>query len=127
MDESNWLLEVVEAMSDGVVIVDHVGAMLLVNRELERMLGYTAAEAVGQPLAALIVLPEDEARYRAMVMDALARDRRLCVVQLRPGHEAHYAGKPAVHPVGGVGEILAGELACGHRGLLACCYAADRL
>lgn len=50
-----------------------------------------------------------EARYRAMVMDALARDRRLCVVGLQPGYEASYAGKPAVHPVGGVGEIVSWE------------------
>ncbi|HEV8585747.1 MAG TPA: LON peptidase substrate-binding domain-containing protein [Methylomirabilota bacterium] len=50
-----------------------------------------------------------EARYRAMIMDALARDRRLCVVGLKPGYEASYAGKPAVHPVGGLGEIVSWE------------------
>jgi Lon protease-like protein len=50
-----------------------------------------------------------EARYRAMIMDALARDRRLCVVGLQPGYEATYAGKPAVHPVGGLGEIVSWE------------------
>jgi len=37
-----------------------------------------------------------------MVMDVLARDRRLCVVKLQPGYEASYAGKPAVHAVGGL-------------------------
>jgi Lon protease-like protein len=47
-----------------------------------------------------------EARYRAMVGDALARDRRLAVVQLRPGYEADYAGKPAVYEVAGAGEIV---------------------
>lgn len=47
-----------------------------------------------------------EARYRALVMDVLARDRRLCVVQLRPGHTAAYAGKPPVYPVAGAGEIV---------------------
>jgi Lon protease-like protein len=47
-----------------------------------------------------------EARYRAMVSDALARDRRICMVQLRPGYEADYAGKPEVHAVGGLGEIV---------------------
>ena len=50
-----------------------------------------------------------EARYRAMVVDALARDRRLVVVKLRPGYEASYAGKPAVHPVAGAGEIVSCE------------------
>ena len=49
----------------------------------------------------LLPLHVFEARYRAMVMDALARDRRLAVVKLRPGYEATYAGKPPVHPVAG--------------------------
>ena len=47
-----------------------------------------------------------EARYRALVTDALARDRRLAVVRLRPGFEERYEGKPAVFPVTGGGEIV---------------------
>jgi len=50
-----------------------------------------------------------EARYRAMVSDALARDRRICMVRLRPGYEAGYAGKPDVFGVGGLGEIVSCE------------------
>ena len=50
-----------------------------------------------------------EARYRAMVADALSRDRRLCMVRLRPGYEATYAGKPEVYTVGGLGEIVSCE------------------
>lgn len=50
-----------------------------------------------------------EARYRALVTDALARDRRLAVVGLRPGWEAHYAGRPPVYAVAGAGEIAAWE------------------
>ncbi len=42
----------------------------------------------------LLPLHVFEARYRAMVMDVLARDRRLAVVKLVPGFEATYAGKP---------------------------------
>src|SRR2546423_10455671 len=44
-----------------------------------------------------------------MVMDGLARDRRLGIVKLQPGYEAGYAGKPAVHRVCGVGEIVSWE------------------
>ncbi len=47
-----------------------------------------------------------EARYRAMVIDALARDRRLCVVRLLPGYEEGYDGKPPVASVAGAGEIV---------------------
>ena len=40
-----------------------------------------------------------EARYRAMVTDCLARDKRMAVVGLKPGYEASYEGKPAVHEI----------------------------
>jgi len=60
-----------------------------------------------------------EARYRAMVMDALARDRRLAIVKLMPGFEPTYAGKPAVHAVAGAGEIVSWErLATGRYNIL---------
>jgi PAS domain S-box-containing protein len=57
MNEEHWLLEIVEAMPDGVVIVDAEGTMLLVNREVERLLGYTRDELLGQ--AVEMLLPED--------------------------------------------------------------------
>ena len=50
-----------------------------------------------------------EARYRAMITDCLSRDRRLAVVALRPGYEATYEGRPAVHGVMGVGRIVQWE------------------
>jgi Lon protease-like protein len=60
-----------------------------------------------------------EARYRAMVGDSLARDRKICVVRLRPGHEAVYAAKPPVFEVATVGEIVNWErLATGRYNIL---------
>lgn len=50
-----------------------------------------------------------EARYRALISDVLARDRRFCIAQLRPGYDADYAGKPAVCEVVGAGEIVRWE------------------
>jgi len=47
-----------------------------------------------------------EARYRAMVADALARDRRLAVARLEPGYESTYEGRPPVRAVAGAGEIV---------------------
>ncbi len=67
----------------------------------------------------LLPLHVFEARYRAMVMDALARDRRLAVVKLQPGYESTYAGKPAVRAVAGAGEIVSWErLATGRYNIL---------
>ena len=57
----------------------------------------------------LLPLHVFEARYRAMVVDALERDRRLIVVRLQPGYEAGYAGKPPVYAVGGLGEMVSCE------------------
>ena len=56
MEEDHWLLEVVEAMPDGVVIVDHEGEMVLVNREIERLLGYRRDDLLGKHVEML--LPE---------------------------------------------------------------------
>ena len=67
----------------------------------------------------LLPLHVFEARYRAMVIDALERDRKLVVVRLRPGYEASYAGKPPVYPVAGLGEIVTCErLATGRYNIL---------
>jgi hypothetical protein len=68
------------------------------------------------PLPEVVLFPHTvmplhvfEARYRAMVTDALARDRRLSVVRLLPGYEAGYAGKPPVAAAAGAGEIVSCE------------------
>ncbi len=41
-----------------------------------------------------------------MVADCLAGDGRLAVVMLRPGWERDYYGRPPVHAVAGVGEMI---------------------
>ena len=68
----------------------------------------------------LLPLHVFEARYRAMVMDVLARDRRLSIVQLKPGFDqAGYLGKPPVYPIAGAGEIVSWErLATGRYNIL---------
>ena len=48
------LLEVVEAIPDGVVIVDGGGVIVLVNREMERLVGYNRDQMLGQPVEMLI-------------------------------------------------------------------------
>jgi len=68
------------------------------------------------PLPNVVFLPHTllplhifEPRYREMLADCLAGDRRLAVVLLRPGWEAEYTGRPAVYSVAGAGEIIASE------------------
>ena len=64
------------------------------------------------PLDDLMVFPNIlrplhifEPRYRAMVADALKGDRVIGMIQLRPGYEANYAGRPPVFAVGCAGVI----------------------
>jgi Lon protease-like protein len=67
----------------------------------------------------LLPLHVFEGRYRAMVTDVLARDKRLAVVGLKPGYEAAYGGRPPVYAVAGMGEVVKWErLASGRYNIL---------
>jgi Lon protease-like protein len=50
-----------------------------------------------------------EPRYREMIADALASDRLIGMVLLRPGWERDYEGRPRVYPVGCSGVITHAE------------------
>src|SRR6516225_12385740 len=46
-----------------------------------------------------------EPRYREMTADALASDRMIGMVLLRPGWERDYEGRPPVYPIGCSGVV----------------------
>ena len=50
-----------------------------------------------------------EPRYRQMVADALAGDRIIGMVLLKPGFEANYDGRPPIYPIGCAGVITHSE------------------
>jgi Lon protease-like protein len=50
-----------------------------------------------------------EPRYRDMLRDCLAGDRRLAMALLQPGWENDYYGRPPVHAIAGAGEIVQHE------------------
>ncbi|HSB69528.1 MAG TPA: LON peptidase substrate-binding domain-containing protein [Candidatus Methylomirabilis sp.] len=50
-----------------------------------------------------------EPRYRQMVQECLAGDKRLAMALLKPGWEHDYYGRPPVHPIAGAGEIVRHE------------------
>jgi Lon protease-like protein len=65
------------------------------------------------PLPNLVLFPSVvqglhifEPRYRAMTADALAGDRLMALVLLRPGWENDYAGRPPVYPVACLGRVM---------------------
>jgi Lon protease-like protein len=66
------------------------------------------------PLPNLVFFPQVvqplhifEPRYRAMTADALAGDRLIALVLLRPDWEKDYDGRPAIYPVACLGKIVA--------------------
>lgn len=67
MDEDHWLLDIVEAMPDGVVIAAEDGEILLVNREMERLVGYDRSELLGRSVDMLLPdgLRQGHAAHRA--------------------------------------------------------------
>jgi len=50
-----------------------------------------------------------EPRYRDMTRDCLAGSRTMAIALLKRGHEQEYFSRPPVHPVCGVGTIIASE------------------
>jgi Lon protease-like protein len=74
------------------------------------------------PLPNLVLFPHViqplhifEPRYRQMTADALAGDRLISVVLLRPGWEENYEGLPPLHRVGCLGKIVAEQRLEGER------------
>jgi Lon protease-like protein len=69
------------------------------------------------PLPGLVFFPHAvqplhifEARYRDLAADALAGDRLIAPVLLRPGWEENYDDRPAVHPIACLGRVIADQL-----------------
>jgi Lon protease-like protein len=69
------------------------------------------------PLPNLVLFPQVmqplhifEPRYRQMTADALAGDRLIALVLLRPGWETDYEGAPAIHCIGCLGNIAADQM-----------------
>ena len=57
----------------------------------------------------LLPLHVFEARYRAMVHDALSGDRIIGIALLQPGYETDYEGHPPVFPIGCAGVMTHAE------------------
>jgi Lon protease-like protein len=69
------------------------------------------------PLPNLVLFPHVvqplhvfEPRYRQMTADALAGDRLIALVLLKPGWEEEYDARPAVHPVACLGRVVAEQI-----------------
>jgi PAS domain S-box-containing protein len=69
------LAAVVESSDDAIITKTLSGVILSWNAGAERLLGYTAAEAVGQPI--LMLIPPDLHAEEQRILDALRAGRRI--------------------------------------------------
>ena len=75
-DQASILLaSIVESSDDAIVSKTLEGRILSWNRGAEKIFGYTAAEAIGQPIT--IILPPDRLDEEKMILDRLRRGERI--------------------------------------------------
>lgn len=74
-------------------------------RELARVAMFPLPNGVLLP-GALMPLHIFEPRYRAMMRDILDGSGLIALARLRPGYEADYFGRPAVHQTLGIGRVI---------------------
>lgn len=86
-DLAEVMRPLLDAIPDGVVVVDETGQIHLVNHQMQLLFGYNAEDLTNQPVE--LLLPE---RFRAV----------------HPIHRAHYHANPHVRPMG-IGLQLFGQ------------------
>jgi PAS domain S-box-containing protein len=69
---ADWALRVVEAALDAVVTIDATGRIVQFNAAAEQMFGYAREDAIGQPLAPLLIPPDLQAGHWAGLLRVVA-------------------------------------------------------
>jgi PAS domain S-box-containing protein len=72
---SRWLASIVESSDDAIVSKNLDGIITSWNRGAERIFGYTAEEAVGQPIT--IVIPQDRQDEERAILTRIRRGERI--------------------------------------------------
>jgi PAS domain S-box-containing protein len=72
---ANLLAAIVESSDDAIVSKDLTGTITSWNQGAERIFGYTAAEAVGQPIT--VIIPPDRLEEEPKILDRLKRGERV--------------------------------------------------
>jgi PAS domain S-box-containing protein len=70
-----WLASIVESSDDAIVSKDLDGIISSWNRGAERIFGYTAEEAIGQPIT--IVIPQDRHDEERTILTRIRRGERI--------------------------------------------------
>jgi PAS domain S-box-containing protein len=67
-----WYCDVIESASDGIVIIDAQGTIILANQQIEAMFEYGPGEVQGKPIE--LLLPQDDQTEDADWRNAFTRD-----------------------------------------------------
>jgi PAS domain S-box-containing protein len=70
-----WLASIVESSDDAIISKNLDGIITSWNRGAERVFGYTAAEAIGQPIT--IVIPQDRQDEERVILTRIRRGERI--------------------------------------------------
>jgi len=71
----NWLASIVESSDDAIVSKDLDGIITSWNKGAERVFGYTAGEAIGQPVT--ILIPQDRQDEERTILTRIRRGERI--------------------------------------------------
>ncbi len=101
----HWM-EIFDAITDFIVVHDHGGKVLRVNRSLATMIGVPPADLVGVNMRALVALNSEVASYSCPFCRAMADDSdefvhpvfdRIYLVSTSRVHGAHDEGMQTIH------------------------------
>ena len=81
-----YLEQLFESSPDALIVVDASFRTQCVNREFQRMFGYSASQAMGQPIDALI-LPPDRAAESEWIAQCLQRGEQITLETQRRRHD----------------------------------------
>jgi PAS domain S-box-containing protein len=74
-ESEQWLASIVESSDDAIVSKNLDGIITSWNRGAERIFGYTAEEAIGQPIT--IVIPQDRQNEERTILTRIRRGERI--------------------------------------------------
>src|SRR5580704_17255333 len=74
-DRLRWLASIVESSNDAIVSKNLDGIITSWNNGAERVFGYTAEEAIGQPIT--IVIPQDRQDEERTILTRIRRGERI--------------------------------------------------
>ncbi len=101
----HWM-EIFDAIADFIVVHDHAGKVLRVNRSLAGMIGVPPAELIGVDMRSLLTLNSEVAPYSCPFCRAMAEDQdefvhpvfdRAFLVSTSRVHGAHDEGLQTIH------------------------------